>query len=261
VSFIEQTRGDVVEPEWGDPAVPVAEGVLEDIRDEVASTAVEDVEPASTNSYFDGDEGGLYLEERRALVVLLKNRFITSESHPKEWNTLVVSRQAISKRLNDLFLELKFDAKREVAYKRPVSSDTGGRDFPTLMHDTIWQREETALLVFLRVQARNDEIRGEVQSPVSEADMLEFLRDNRPDSATNQVSDDKRVGRAIKALTSAGLLMKTNEDGVFRISAAIETMLPAPVLNNLLTWINVRNESGPEIGPETEAEPTEEESS
>lgn len=267
MSFIEQTHDGAVEPEWVDAAVAaVAEGTDEDSVeefsvDEDANTSLEDSESASTHALFDGDEGGLELDERRALVVLLKNRFVTSESHPKEWKTIGASRQVIARRLNDLFLELKFDAKRGVAYKRPVTSDTGGRDFPTLVHDTIWQREETALLVFLRVRARNDEVRGEVQSRISEAEMLEYLRENRPESATNQVSDDRRADRAINALKSAGLLTKTGEDGELRISPAIEPMLPAPVLNNLLTWLNVRTESGASTDPETDDEPTAEEPS
>ncbi|TFD12878.1 DUF4194 domain-containing protein [Cryobacterium sp. TMT1-2-2] len=250
MSPIEQIRDNVAQPDWADaPVTGVEDRVGDRVEDTAeypsyddgsASAGDEDVEPPSTHALFDGDEGGLELDERRVLVLLLKNRFITSESHPREWKTLVASRQVIARQLNNLFLELKFDSKREVAYKRPVTSDTGGRDFPTLVHDTIWQREETALLVFLRVRARNDEVRGEVQSRVSQAEMLEYLRENRPESATNQVSDDRRADRATTALKSAGLLVRTSEDGVFRISPAIEPMLPMPTLNNLLTWLNVR---------------------
>lgn len=264
MSFIEQTRDDVVRPEWADAPVDGVEDRVEDTADftthEDESAGDEDVEQPSTHALFDGDEGGLELDERRALVVLLKNRFITSESHPREWKTIVDSRQVIARQLNNLFLELKLDPKREVAYKRPVTSDTGGRDFPTLVHDTIWQREETALLVFLRVRARNDEVRGEVQSRVSQAEMLDYLRENRPDSATNQVSDDRRADRAITALKGAGLLAKTSDDAVFRISPAIEPMLPMPTLNNLLTWLTVRTESEPtESGLPTGDEATKEE--
>lgn len=270
MSFIEQTPDKAVEPEWDGAAVTAlaAEGTdeygveelgIEEIVGEDTSTSFEDSESASTHALFEGDQGGLDPDERRALVVLLKYRFITSESHPREWRALMGSRQEIGKRLNDMFLELKIDTGREVAYKRPATSDTGGRDFPTLVHDTIWQREETALLVFLRVRARNDEARGELQSRVSEVEMLEYLRENRPESATNQVSDDRRADRAINALKSAGLLMKTDEDGEFRISPAIEPMLPAPVLNNLLTWLKVRTESDAPTGPEADNELTVEE--
>lgn len=264
MSFIEQTRDDDVKPEWTDDPVARVEDQADDRAEyptyEDGSADDKDVEQPSTHALFDGDEGGLELDERRALVVLLKNRFITSESHPREWKTIVTSRQVIARELNNLFLELKFDPKREVAYKRPVVSDTGGRDFPTLVHDTIWQREETALLVFLRVRARNDEVRGEMQSRISQAEMLEYLRENRPESATNQVSDDRRADRAITALKSAGLLVRTKEDGVFRISPAIEPMLPMPTLNNLLTWLTVRTEQvSTESGLPTEVETSKDE--
>jgi hypothetical protein len=200
------------------------------------------IEEQSTHALFEGDEGGLELDERRALVVLLKNRFITSGSHPREWKAIMASRQVIAQRLNDLFLELVVSPEREVAYKR---SATGGGEFPTLLHDTAWQREETALLVYLRVQARSEQSRGEVHARVSQSELIEYLRESRPDSATDRVADDRRADRAIGALKSAGLLVRTDEDGVFRISPAIEPMLPVSTLNNLLTWLNVRTAAGP----------------
>jgi len=196
-----------------------------------------DTDEQSTHAYFDGDEGGMELDERRALVVLLKNRFITSESHPREWKTITMSRQIINSRLNDLFLELVVSTDREAAYKRPVSHS---REFPTLLHDTAWQREETALLVYLRVRARSEQARGEAHVRVSQTELIDYLRDNRPESATDQVMDERRASRAIASLKTAGLLIKTIEDGVFRVSPAIEPMLPVSTLNSLLTWLNVR---------------------
>nr|WP_246298323.1 DUF4194 domain-containing protein [Leifsonia soli] len=208
----------------------------------------------TTHSLFDGDEGGLELDERKALVVLLKNRFITSDSHPPEWRAIVKSRKAIAERLNDLFLELVISLDREVAYKRPIS---GSREFPTLLHDTRWPREETALLVYLRVRARNEQARGEAHARVSRAEMLEYLQENRPESATDRVSDDGRGERAIGALKTAGLLVKTDEDGVFRISPAIEPMLPVTALNNLLAWLKVRTASESDSEPESTTEESE----
>lgn len=190
MSFIEQTD-EVMEPEWDDEPGRITEDSVDEVSsDEVSGAGGEEAEEPSTHALFDGDDGRLHPDERKALVVLLKNRFITSESHPREWRTLVASYRAISRVLNDLFLEPKYDAKREVAYKRAVSSNTGGRDFPTLLHDTIWQREETALLAYLRVRARNEEVRGEMHAQVSQAELLEHLRENRPESATNQVADE-----------------------------------------------------------------------
>lgn len=199
------------------------------------------VDAQSTHALFKGDEGGLELDERRALVVLLKNRFITSESHPREWRTIQTSTQEIRRRLNDLFLELVISPEREVAFKRSAS---GGGEFPTLLRDTAWQREETALLVYLRVKARSEQSRGEMHARVGRSELIEYLRENRPDSATNRVADDRRADRAIDALKSAGLLVRTDDDSAFRISPAIEPMLPVSTLISLLTWLNARTAVG-----------------
>jgi len=219
------------------------EAAAVDVDAETADEAEGDA--PSTHAVFAGDEGSLDLEVRRALVVLMKHRFITSRSHPKEWRTVAAHRQTIAGRLNDLLLELKVDPEREVAYKRPVTSDTGAREFPTLLHDTVWPREETALLVYLRVRARAEQSRGEPVTRVSQAELLAYLRENRPPSATDQVKEERRAERAVAVLKTAGLLEKTAEDGVFRISPAVETMLPMTVLTDLLSWLTVRNESGP----------------
>ncbi|GAA2051794.1 DUF4194 domain-containing protein [Leifsonia soli] len=242
MTFIEQEPQKIEEePEWD--------------SDEMPTETEADAEAApTTHSLFDGDEGGLELDERKALVVLLKNRFITSDSHPPEWRAIVKSRKAIAERLNDLFLELVISLDREVAYKRPIS---GSREFPTLLHDTRWPREETALLVYLRVRARNEQARGEAHARVSRAEMLEYLQENRPESATDRVSDDGRGERAIGALKTAGLLVKTDEDGVFRISPAIEPMLPVTALNNLLAWLKVRTASESDSEPESTTEESE----
>lgn len=255
---------DTVDPDSADP-----DSVDSDDSD--ADDTGDGIEAQSTHALFEGDEGGLELDERRALVVLLKNRFITSESHPREWKAIMGSRQVIAQRLNDLFLELVVSPEREVAYKR---SATGGGEFPTLLHDTAWQREETALLVYLRVKARSEQSRGEVHARVSQLELIEYLRESRPDSATDRVADDRRADRAIGALKSAGLLVRTDEDDVFRISPAIEPMLPVSTLNDLLTWLNVRTAAGPaddaglqtnadvqpDAGLQTDAVPTERDS-
>ena len=238
-----------------EPAVDsAAEWVEPEVSDADDDAAQEDGDAQSTHALFDGDEGGLDLNERKALVVLLKNRFITPESNPKDWRTILASRSVIAQRLNDLFLELKLDLEQEVAYKRPVTSDAGTREFPTLLHDTAWSRDETALLVFLRVRARAEQARGELHARVSQAEIDQYLDDNRPDSATDKVKERDRGSRAISSLKTAGLLVKTDEDGVFRISPAIETMLPVRVLTDLLSWLNVRMATGAQTEEETTIE-------
>src|SRR4051794_26060136 len=72
----------------------------------------------STLSYFEGDEGGLSLDQRRALVALMKNRYISAAQNSHEWRTLVEDPAPIKSRLNDMFLDLHLDRHNEVAHKR-----------------------------------------------------------------------------------------------------------------------------------------------
>lgn len=214
-----------------------------------------DDEPAGSSlALFDGDEGGLDLPQRKALIVLLKHRFITATSHGAEWRTIVAAPSVFQRQLNDLFLELVLDPGREVAYKRQATAEAGGRPFPTLLHDTAWQREETVLLVFLRIKYRNEQAAGNSRVRVSEAELVEHLEELRPASATDKVSDGRRAGRAVDALRKAGLLTKMEEDLVYEVPAAIEVMMPLQKLKDLLAWLRDEASDHAAYGPDAPTE-------
>ena len=82
-------------------------------------------------SLFEGDEGGLTVEQRRTLVLLLKHRYISAALQPAEWQTLLRSHSLLKSRLNDVFLDLHIDLHYEVAFKRQAVAEGGDR-FPTL---------------------------------------------------------------------------------------------------------------------------------
>ncbi|UUZ58669.1 DUF4194 domain-containing protein [Nocardioides sp. B-3] len=111
-----------------------------------------DLDDASV-SLWEGDEGGLEHGQRLAPVTLLKQRFISARTHPRDWRVLVEHERVLRSRLNDLFLDLQIDRAREVAWKRQAVSETGSR-LPTLLYDAAWSREETLVLVHLRDRLR-----------------------------------------------------------------------------------------------------------
>lgn len=166
-----------------------------DLADAVFGFDDPDRELTSSVALFEGDEGGLEQAQRRALVAIVKNRFITADSHPKEWRALVANPRPIRSRLNDLFLDLHLDVDRQVAFKRQAVPEAGNR-FPTLLHDTAWSREETILLVFLRTRSRADEAAGVAKTFVDRDDMLEHVASLRPQHATDQTGDAKRAVKA-----------------------------------------------------------------
>jgi hypothetical protein len=217
-------------------------------------------EISSSIALFEGDDGGLEPDQRRALVALLKQRFISGRTHPKEWRALTRNPRPIRARLNDLFLQLHLDAEREVAYKRQVAPEGGGRPFPTLLHDVPWGREDTILLVFLRSRFRSEQAAGAERVFVDRDDMLEFVEQHRPEHATDRAGDAKRAQKAVEALYKAGLLIGPSTAERFEVSSAIEVLLPMEKLTELLTWLRRQNRTAedPESDEDTDLSGVEE---
>jgi hypothetical protein len=209
-----------------------------------------DREPTSTVALFEGDEGGLELAQRRVLVYLLKQRYISAQRHPNEWKALVANPRPIRARLNDLFMELHLDTDREVAYKRQVVPEGGGRPFPTLLYDTPWGREDTILLVYLRARYRSEQAAGADRVFVDREDMLEHITQYRPAHATDISGDANKAAKAIEAVYKAGLLLGASTGDRFEVANAIEVLLPMEKLTELLNWLRTENGSvDPERGP------------
>ncbi|MGZ4639114.1 MAG: DUF4194 domain-containing protein [Actinomycetes bacterium] len=217
-------------PEWPDAGLA---GEVDDPERELTTSV----------ALFEGDEGGLEVDQRRALVALIKQRFISERTHPKEWRALTRNPRPIRSRLNDLFLDLHLDLDRGVAYKRQVTPEGGGRPFPTLLHDTPWGREDTLLLVYLRSRLRNDQAAGHEKVFVDRDDMLEFVAQHRPAHATDQVGDGRRAAKAVETLYRAGLLIGASTAERFEVSNALEVLLPMEKLTELLTWLRAQNQT------------------
>jgi hypothetical protein len=197
-------------------------------------------------SLFEGDEGGLEHAQRHALVTLLKQRFISARTHPRDWRVLVEHERVLRSRLNDLFLELAIDRDREVAWKRQATSETGGR-FPTLLYDAAWSREETLVLVHLRDRLRAGLAGGESRVFVDREDILDHVASFRPPHATDVAGDEKRARNAVVGLVKAGLLIGATGDDRFEISEAVEPLLPLELLQELLEAL--RSANGTDAAP------------
>lgn len=191
----------------------------------------------TTDAIFEGDVGGLDYPERLTLVALLKKRFISADQDADEWKSLMAHEREIRSRLNDLFFELVIDKTQQVAFKRQAHPDSDARTFTRLTKSTSWNRWATGLLVYLRVRARTDQSAGRTDSRVSRDELLEYLNDNRAALNNKRVSDASSASKAVDALESAGLLLKTSEKDVYRISPAIEVLLPVSTLVQLQEWM------------------------
>lgn len=209
-------------------------------RDEVDDFEV-DLDEASV-SLWEGDEGGLEHAQRLALVTLLKQRFISARTHPRDWRVLVEHERVLRSRLNDLFLDLQFDRTSEVAWKRQAVSETGSR-FPTLLYDAAWSREETLVLVHLRDRLRAGLSGGDARVFIDREDIVEYVASFRPTHATDEAGDEKRARNAVLSIVKTGLLIGTATDDRYEISEAVEPLLPLELLQELLAALMHANGS------------------
>ncbi|NPC44106.1 DUF4194 domain-containing protein [Nocardioides sp. zg-1230] len=220
---------------------------------EIDDEVVDEVVDEGSFSLFEGDEGGLEYAQRRALVTLLKQRFISARTHPRDWSVLVEHERLIRSRLNDLFLELQVDRAREVAWKRQATSETGSR-FPTMLYDAAWSREETLVLVHLRDRLRAGVASGDARVFVDREDIVRYVASFRPSHATDVAGDDKRARNAITSVVKAGLLIATGSEERFEISEAVEPLIPLELLQELLEALVAANAGDVPAGPDEPAD-------
>lgn len=195
-------------------------------------------------SLFEGDEGGLEHAQRHALVTLLKQRFISARTHPRDWQVLLDHERVLRSRLNDLFLDLAVDRAREVAWKRQAVSETGSR-FPTLLYDAAWSREETLVLVHLRDRLRAGHAGGDARLFVDREDVVSYVETFRPAHATDEAGDEKRARAAVATVVKSGLLIGAVGDDRYEISEAVEPLLPLELLQELLEALRRANGTAP----------------
>ena len=200
-------------------------------------------------SLFEGDEGGLEHAQRHALVTLLKQRFISARTHPRDWRVLVEHERVLRSRLNDLFLDLAVDRGREVAWKRQATSETGSR-FPTLLYDASWSREETLVLVHLRDRLRAGLAGGDARVYIDREDIVEYVASFRPVHATDEAGDEKRARNAVVSIVKSGLLIGAVGDDRYEISEAVEPLLPLELLQELLEALQRANGADAPAGPD-----------
>lgn len=228
---------------------PTVTATTDSTSDDLTTDGPETVAPAEAPlagpdddsfALFEGDEGRLDAAQRRALVALLKHRYVSPALQPAEWRTVLESESLLRSRLNELFLELEVDRSAEVAFKRQAGSESGRRPFPTLLHDTSYSREETILLVYLRTRLRTELANGARAAIVEHDELLGFVASFRPEHATDRARDDGRVERAIDKLLTARVLLRTKDARRHRIASVVETLLPLERLQELLEWLETQ---------------------
>lgn len=205
---------------------------------------------------FDGDQGQLGADIRRTLISLLKKRYISADRNPADWRVLTQNRQLLESRLNDLFIQLVVDTDRAVAYKRHARPDGGSQPFPTVLHDQSYSREETILLVHLRMLLRGRHL-DDPAVFVDRSDLVAEAANYRPADSTNHVRDEKAVRAAIDSLVRLDLLIDTGDAERYQVAPIVEALMSLDRLKELGTWLHTHNGGG--AADLASAEPVDEE--
>lgn len=200
---------------------------------------------SSSVALFSGDAGGLPFEQRRCLIRILKERYLSKDANPDLWEVLVRNEDVLRSRLNDLFLTLHVDHESEVAYKRQAVPDESQKRFPTLLHDTAYNREETVLLVYLRERLQRDRAAGADTVLVDLEELVERVAEFRPADTTDLAAESKRANNAVEALKKSGVLLATTEPERFTVSPVLDSLLPLPRLKELLDWLRIESGESP----------------
>lgn len=185
---------------------------------------------------FDGDEGSLPYDQRRTLVALLKNEYISAAKHPQEWRTLVEDERDLRSlrcRINELFMDLDVHHEYGIALKRQALRDGGGT-FPTLLRDAAYNREETILMAFLRSKYRSERASGVHEVRIDREDLVAHVETYRPPHATDLVADARRTENAIENLLKNRILLGTPGAARPAISPVIEVLMPVEKLRELI---------------------------
>jgi uncharacterized protein DUF4194 len=199
---------------------------------------------ATSLALFEGDDGRLTFAERKTLVSILKNRFISAEKNAAEWRTLQHAEALLRSRLNDLFLDLHVDRQYGVAFKRQAVPEDGSR-FPTLLHDAAYTREQTILLIFLRQRFRSERASGAEEVFVDRDELPEQVAAFRPAHATDRSGDRRKAEGAVETLLQMDILQKTADEHRLRVSPVIEVLLPVQRLGELVDLLLARTSGGP----------------
>ena len=179
--------------------------------------ALNDPQPQNQNTHelFEGDQGNLPAEARRALTLLIRDPYVCALEDPDDFEAVLTHQAALIRELNNLGLELLVSRRYEVAYARQVSTEAGGplmikRAAPLL-------RDATILLVSIRARQHNDEANGEDVWFVSKEDLQELLSSGPYSGELDGSRVEKALKSAIKQLEEAGYIKETTAKERYRV--------------------------------------------
>lgn len=197
---------------------------MQDLDNDNAEVPVEsDVE--EENTLYPGDSGELPLEARRLLVQLLMGPSLDGRRHNVLWPVLLRHQNLIKSRLSDLFLELVLDMEDQVAFVR--QADTGELETPILLRRSPLTFLDSVLLLYLRQQLAEADLRGE-RAVVSWEEMKAQLGLYEKTLNTDHAGFEKRSNSSIEKAKKNSLLSAIRgSENRFEVSPTLKLLFSA----------------------------------
>ncbi len=166
--------------------------------------------------FWEGDEGTLPFDARRALLALVRGPSIDAERQPTLWKALLGSMGAISARLNELFLELIVDPDVGVAFVRNVEVE--GLEVPKAVRTQTLTLGASLLVLFLRRELLGN---ASQRTIVAKGDVVEALEPYRLVTDLDEAAFKRQMEAAWNRLVDANILIKTDAEDRFEVSPVL----------------------------------------
>jgi len=206
---------------------------------------------ANRDVLFDGDEGLLPAEVRNTLARLLSTRFVDGVRNPAWWSRVQRHEGILRSRLNDVYLELVLDHRRQVAFTQQVEMSD---DVPILLRkDKPLPLPAAILLLHLRQEYDRGTVEGR-DVVVDHDDLLDHLEVWRDVDDQNPATFRKRCEAAITTIREKGILVLLTADR-YRISGVIYALLTAEKVDAMTAAFEEM--AAPDRAPEPTSDPSE----
>lgn len=194
-----------------------------------------------------GDAGSLPESSRRALVQLLRGPYLSASRHPQLWAALLRDRDAITARLNELFLEPVVDDDGGVAYVRGVSVPEV--DLPKVVRTASLTFLDTAMVLVLRqlLLAHGNDVRA----IVGQDEIYEQLQVYRGRDGRDETDFGRRLNASWTNMEKHGFIARTQTAGRVEISPVLRTVFGAEEIRALREeYQRIAQEKG--VGPSSD---------
>ena len=177
---------------------------------------------------FEGDTGTLDYEQRCAVMALIRKRYVSEVTDAQTWNDILENEDVVRSALNNLFLTLTVDKRYNVAYAQQAASESTDPFPNALKQSASLKREETLLIIYLRIYYHQQFASGESSVFVDREDLENYLEPLSNKDVVDHVAAQDRVAKAIDEMVSKqGYLIKIpGQSGRYRVSPIVASLFP-----------------------------------